>query len=42
MKELTGEDEEGDSVVESKASGDLGGDALFGGAPLPGELTRGF
>jgi hypothetical protein len=42
MKELTGEDEEGDSVVESKASGDLGGDALFGGAPLPGELTRGY
>lgn len=34
MRELTGEDEE----ESTKASGDLGGDALFGGALLPGDF----
>ena len=43
MRELTGEDEEEDSGTEpSKASGDLVGDEVFGGAPLPGDITRGF
>lgn len=39
MKELTGEEDPEDSGVESTASGDLVGDALFGGAPLPGDLA---
>jgi hypothetical protein len=41
MKELTGEEEEDpeDSGIESTASGDLVGDELFGGAPLPGDLA---
>ena len=43
MRELTGEDEEEDSGTElPKASGDLVGDEVFGGAPLPGDITRGF
>jgi hypothetical protein len=40
MRELTGEDEEGE-LEPTKASGDLVGDELFGGAPAPGDL-RGF
>lgn len=43
MRELTGEEEPEDSgTAESEASGDLVGDEVFGGAPLPGELTRGY
>lgn len=43
MRELTGEGEEEDSGNgEAKASGDLVGDEVFGGAPLPGDITRGF
>lgn len=43
MKELTGDDEEEDVGVEpQKASGDLVGDEVFGGAPSPDDFVRGF
>lgn len=45
MRELTGEDEgeESESGMElPRASGDLVGDELFGGAPLPSEIMRGL
>lgn len=43
MREMTGEDDEDEiEPIRSKASGDLVGDELFGGAPLPGDIARGF